>query len=48
VEVNGVMDNGLTPEEAGEVLGYLAFYAGRPHAFSAAQVVKNVIEKRQH
>jgi 4-carboxymuconolactone decarboxylase len=48
VEVTGVMDNGLTPEEAGEVLGHLAFYAGRPNAFSAAQVVKNVIEKRQH
>ena len=40
------MDNGLTREEAGEVLGHLAFYAGGPNAFSAATLVKNVVEKR--
>ena len=40
------MDNGLTKEEAGEVIGHLAFYAGWPNAFSAAPVVKEVIEKR--
>jgi 4-carboxymuconolactone decarboxylase len=44
--LNRAMDNGLTPEEAGEVLGHLAFYAGWPNAFSAAPVVKEVIEKR--
>lgn len=46
--LNRAMDNGLTREEAGEVLGHLAFYAGWPHAFSAAPVVKDVIEKRPH
>jgi 4-carboxymuconolactone decarboxylase len=40
------MDNGLTAEEAGEVVTHLAFYAGWPNAFSAAPVVKDVIEKR--
>lgn len=44
--LNRAMDNGLTGEEAGEVLGHVAFYAGRPNAFSAAPVVKDVIEKR--
>jgi 4-carboxymuconolactone decarboxylase len=46
--LNRAMDNGLTREEAGEVLGHLAFYAGWPNAFSAAPVVKDVIEKREH
>jgi 4-carboxymuconolactone decarboxylase len=44
--LNRGMDNGLTRAEAGEVLGHLAFYAGWPNAFSAAPVVKEVIEKR--
>jgi 4-carboxymuconolactone decarboxylase len=44
--LNRAMDNGLTREEAGEVLGHLSFYAGWPNAFSAAPVVKDVIEKR--
>jgi 4-carboxymuconolactone decarboxylase len=44
--LNRAMDNGLTREEAGEVLGHLAFYAGWPNAFSAAPVVKEVLEKR--
>ncbi|MGX1166357.1 4-carboxymuconolactone decarboxylase [Bradyrhizobium sp. USDA 372] len=46
--LNRAMDNGLTREEAGEVLGHLAFYAGWPNAFSAAPVIKGVIEKRPH
>jgi 4-carboxymuconolactone decarboxylase len=46
--LNRAMDNGLTREEAGEVLGHLAFYAGWPNAFSAAPVIKDVIEKRAH
>ncbi|MBV9561448.1 MAG: carboxymuconolactone decarboxylase family protein [Bradyrhizobium sp.] len=46
--LNRAMDNGLTREEAGEVLGHLAFYAGWPNAFSAAPVIKDVIEKRPH
>jgi len=44
--LNRAMDNGLTQQEAGELLGHLAFYAGWPNAFSAAPVVKEVIEKR--
>jgi 4-carboxymuconolactone decarboxylase len=44
--LNRAMDNGLTREEAGEILGHLAFYAGWPNAFSAAPVFKDVIEKR--
>jgi 4-carboxymuconolactone decarboxylase len=44
--LNRAMDNGLKANEAGEMLGHLAFYAGWPHAFSAAPVFKDVIEKR--
>jgi 4-carboxymuconolactone decarboxylase len=44
--LNRAMDNGLTKEETGEVVGHLAFYAGWPNAFSAAPVIKEVIEKR--
>jgi len=44
--LNRAMDNGLTREEAGEVLGHLAFYVGWPNAFSAAPIIKDVIEKR--
>jgi 4-carboxymuconolactone decarboxylase len=45
--LNRAMDNGLTQEEAGEVLTHVAFYAGWPCAFSALPVVKDVFEKRQ-
>jgi 4-carboxymuconolactone decarboxylase len=41
------MDNGLTQEQASEVLTQIAFYAGWPCAFSALPVVKEVFEKRQ-
>ena len=41
------MDNGLTQEQASEVLTHIAFYAGWPCAFSASPVVKDVFEKRQ-
>ncbi len=44
--LNKAMDNGLTAEQAGEVLTHLAFYSGWPNAFSAVAVVKDVIEKR--
>ncbi len=33
--LNRAMDNGLTQEQAGEVVTHLAFYAGWPNAFSA-------------
>ena len=40
------MDNGLTASEAGEIVTHIAFYAGWPNVFSAAPVVKDVLEKR--
>jgi 4-carboxymuconolactone decarboxylase len=44
--VNRAMDNGLTKEQAREVVTHLAFYAGCPNAFSAQPVVKEVFAKR--
>jgi len=44
--LNRAMDNGLTQEQAAEVITHLAFYAGWPNAFSALQVAKDVFEKR--
>jgi hypothetical protein len=44
--LNRAMDNGLTKEQASEVLTQLAFYAGWPNVFSAIPVVKTVFEKR--
>ncbi len=40
------MDNGLTKDQASEVLTHLAFYAGWPNVFSALPVVKSVLESR--
>ena len=45
--LNRAMDNGLTREQASEVLIHLAFYAGWPNVFSAMPVVKQVFEARQ-
>jgi 4-carboxymuconolactone decarboxylase len=44
--LNRAMDNGLTREEAAEVLTQLAFYAGWPMAFSAMPVFKEVFASR--
>jgi 4-carboxymuconolactone decarboxylase len=44
--LNRAMDNGLTREQAGEVLTHLAFYVGWPNVFSALPVAKDVFEKR--
>lgn len=44
--LNRAMDNGLTKEQASEVLTHLAFYAGWPNVFSALPVVKAVFEGR--
>ncbi len=46
--LNRAMDNGLTREQAAEVVTHLAFYAGWPNVFSALPVVKDVFEKRAH
>jgi 4-carboxymuconolactone decarboxylase len=44
--LNRAMDNGLTKEQASEVLTHLAFYAGWPNVFSALPVVKGVFDSR--
>jgi 4-carboxymuconolactone decarboxylase len=46
--LNRAMDNGLTQQQAGEVVAHLVFYAGWPNAFSALPVLKDVLEKRPH
>ncbi|CAN7343725.1 carboxymuconolactone decarboxylase family protein [Mesorhizobium sp. LjNodule214] len=45
--LNRAMDNGLTRDEASEVLSQVAFYAGWPAAMSAVPVAKDVFEGRQ-
>src|SRR5690349_16820581 len=45
--LNRAMDNGLTQEQASEVLTHVAFYAGWPNVFSALPVVKSVFERRR-
>lgn len=44
--LNRAMDNGLTRQEAAEMISHLAYYAGWPNAFSAAPVAREVFEKR--
>ena len=44
--LNRAMDNGLTAEEAGEIVAHTAFYAGWPNAFSASTVVGEVLRNR--
>lgn len=44
--LNRAMDNGLTRDEASEVISHLAYYAGWPKAFSAAPIARSVFEKR--
>lgn len=44
--LNRAMDNGLTEQEAGEMLTQLAFYAGWPNVFSAMPVFKDVLANR--
>lgn len=44
--LNRALDNGLTAEQAGEVVTQIAFYAGWPNAFSAGPVVAEVLKGR--
>ena len=44
--LNRAMDNGLSAEEAGEIVTQAAFYAGWPNAFTAAPVVGEVLRNR--
>jgi 4-carboxymuconolactone decarboxylase len=45
--VNRAMDNGLTRQEASEVVTHVAFYAGWPRAMSAVPVLTKVFETRE-
>ncbi|RKF40767.1 4-carboxymuconolactone decarboxylase [Agrobacterium deltaense] len=44
--LNRALNNGLTPEQAGEVVTQVAFYAGWPNAFSAGPIVAEVLKSR--
>jgi len=44
--LNRAMDNGLTRDEASEMLTHLEFYVGWPNAMSAVPVFKGVFESR--
>lgn len=44
--LNRAMDNGLTREQASEVLTHMAFYSGWPTIFSALPVFKEVFAER--
>lgn len=44
--LNRALNNGLTADEAGEVVAHLAFYSGWPTAFSAGPVLREVLDKR--
>lgn len=46
--LNRALDNGLTREQAGEVVTQIAFYAGWPNAFSAGPVVAEVLKARSN
>ena len=41
------LNNGVTPDEIGELITHLAFYGGWPVAMSAALVAKDVLEQRK-
>jgi len=40
------LENGVTKEELGELITHLAFYSGWPTAVTAANIAKEVFEKR--
>ena len=44
--LNRALDNGVTKNEISEIITHLAFYAGWPAAMTAAQIAKDVFEKR--
>ncbi len=44
--INKAMDNGMTQDQVAEMITHLAFYAGWPNAMNAANVAKDVFEKR--
>ena len=44
--LNRALENGLTKNELSEVITHLAFNAGWPAAMTAAQIAKDVFDKR--
>jgi len=44
--LNRALDNGISKKELSEVITHLAFYAGWPAAMTAAQIAKDVFDKR--
>lgn len=40
------LENGVTKEELGELITHLAFYSGWPTAVTAANIAKEVFDKR--
>ncbi len=44
--MNRAMNNGVTQEQASEVMAQLAFYSGWSSVFSALPIVKDVFEQR--
>ena len=41
------LNNGVTPEEIGELITHLAFYGGWPVAMSAATIAKDVLAQHK-
>src|SRR4051794_32162066 len=41
------LNNGVTPDEIGELITHLAFYGGWPVGMSAAMVAKDVLEQHK-
>ena len=47
VHIQRALDNGVTPEEIGEIITHLAFYAGWPAAMSVGRIAKKVFDERK-
>jgi 4-carboxymuconolactone decarboxylase len=45
--IQRALDNGVTPEEIGEMITHLAFYAGWPAAMSVGRIAKKVFEEKK-
>jgi 4-carboxymuconolactone decarboxylase len=45
--VGRALDNGVKPEEIGELITHLAFYSGWPNAISAAEETKKIFDERK-
>ncbi len=45
--IQRALDNGVTPEEIGEMITHLAFYAGWPAAMTVGRIAKKVFDERK-